>query len=93
MVQRTALPGSREELQAHINTFLEELRPHIKKFLSNASLPTWLPLGPGIDEPTQEFYEKLGIPSVGGNPNLLLHQLGDTDNQYVDELFQGNGHK
>ena len=89
--ERTGLGADLGRVCGNINQFLNDLRPQIRNFLSNPSLPTWLP--EGTDEATKEFYKQIGIPSVQGQPNLLFHRLGITKNPRVGSLFKGDAHQ
>jgi hypothetical protein len=77
-----------------INSFLEELRPKVKEFLtSHRRLPVWMP-PETVDANTRQFYDNLAIPRINDKPNLLLHNLGSETNPNGDTLFKnGANHR
>ena len=93
MSSAEAAKGAVDPGQAYNNIiqFLADLRPQIHCFLSEQILPLWLP--DGTDEGTKEFYRDLNIPSLWGEPNLLLHRLGITKNPRMVNLFKGDAHR
>jgi hypothetical protein len=80
-------PKPREKLDNMISEFLDKCRPKmhelVKKAVDGSSLlPTWIP----ERAPSKEFADhmtELCIPTVsGGQPSLLLHDLGEE--RYLD---------
>jgi hypothetical protein len=70
-----------------IDSFLEELRPKIKEFLTHRHLPVWMP-PETVDGNTRQFYHNLAIPKINDKPNLLLHSLSSGVNPNAEHLFQ-----
>jgi hypothetical protein len=86
-------PADIATVKALIDGFVEKLRPKINDYLSKPRLPVWAP-PEMVDMETKEFYRNLAIPCVKDNrPSLLLHDLGNDSNPYVDYLFQGGKHR
>jgi hypothetical protein len=70
-----------EEFQCIVDDFLTQCRPRMRELVENAShipsfLPSWKP-ELDTDEALTKHISDLCIPAVlGGNPSLLLHDLG-----------------
>jgi hypothetical protein len=79
-------PPDLTKVTASIDEFLKILRPMIREFLINPSLPNWVP-PESVDNETRDFYTALAVPLVNDKPSLLLHKLGDTLDPNVDNLF------
>jgi hypothetical protein len=79
-------------VQQLIRDAVEILRPQIEEFLTQDRLVSWMPRG-RVSETTKQFYRDLAIPSIRGNPTLLLHRLGERSNPLVDEVFGAPIHR
>jgi hypothetical protein len=68
-----------EHLRASVDGFSDNLRPLIREYLAGALVSHWTPPN-GATQEAKEFYAKLQIPLLHGEPSLLLHALGESSN-------------
>jgi hypothetical protein len=45
-----------------------------------------------VSENTKQFYRELTIPSIQGNPTLLLHRLGEGSDPLAEKVFGAPKH-
>ncbi|KAK2463844.1 hypothetical protein APHAL10511_004149 [Amanita phalloides] len=66
--------------EKHVSSFLNSLKlPLIDLVQDRLALPTWMPhddVKSQLDERTEDFLKRLGLPCVRGGPSVLLHNLG-----------------
>jgi hypothetical protein len=73
-----AMPsGEYKRLWASIDGFFHNLCPLIREYLAGTHVSHWTPPN-GVTQETEEFYAKLQIPLIHGEPYLLLHTLGES---------------
>jgi hypothetical protein len=79
-----------------INAFLEKCRPNMRDLVAKAGrvasfLPSWKPSYSTDGGELTKHISRLCIPVGGGQPSLLLHDLGeerdDLDRQLVDRIL------
>ncbi|PVF91079.1 hypothetical protein CPB86DRAFT_421879 [Serendipita vermifera] len=70
---------------------LDEFRPRMRELVQNAGnvhhlIPQWRPKG--MEETLADHIHKLAIPSVGDKPSLLLHNLGELNDDLHSSRFE-----
>jgi hypothetical protein len=81
-----------EAVDEKINEELDSLRGVIEIFLKNPEPRTWIP--PDSVTPSDwEFLTNLRIPSLWGNPSLLLHNLDVCDDREIKTIFGSKEHQ
>jgi hypothetical protein len=81
-----------EAIDKKINEELDSLRGVIEIFLKNPEPRTWIP--PDSVTPSDwEFLTNLRIPSLWGNPSLLLHNLDVCDDREIKTIFGSKEHQ
>jgi hypothetical protein len=71
---------------------METLRPEIREYIAGTSVSHWHPPNE-VTQETKDFYARLQIPLIGGEPSLLLHALRESPNPNGQVLFSGTPHQ
>ncbi|KAL5514240.1 hypothetical protein ACEPAG_2328 [Sanghuangporus baumii] len=80
---------SKEKTEELVKEFLSRYDTKLRQYLAGPPWKDFWEAPPGASNDIAQFVKSLKIPDIGGNPVLLLHNLGDgvVDSSIVDGVF------